>query len=59
MTPKTDAMAVVWELDKAMKATITYGTAADDQKTVDVPVEEGRKVSGRADAYVSRTADPA
>ena len=46
MTPKTDAMAVVWELDKAMKATITYGTAADDQKTVDVPVEEGEKYQG-------------
>ncbi len=46
MTPKTDAMAVVWELDKAMKATITYGTTADDQKTVDVPVEEGEKYQG-------------
>ncbi len=46
MTPKTDAMAVVWELDKAMKATITYGTTADNQKTVDVPVEEGEKYQG-------------
>ena len=48
MTPKTDGMVVVWELDKPMKSTITYGTCATDMKTVDVPVEEGEKYQGEA-----------
>ena len=41
MTPKSDSMVVVWELDEPVKSTITYGTGADDMQTVDVPVEEG------------------
>ena len=43
MTPKTNGMVVVWELDKPMKSTITYGTSDADQKTLEVPVEEGEK----------------
>lgn len=47
MTPKTNGMVVVWELDKPMKSTITYGTGAQDSKTVAVPVEEGAAFQGK------------
>ena len=46
MTPKTNGMVVVWELDKPMKSTITYGTSDADKKTLEVPVEEGEKFKG-------------
>ena len=48
MTPKSDSMVVVWELDEPVKSTITYGTGADDMQTVDVPVEEGAEYKGEA-----------
>ena len=47
MTPKTNGMVVVWELDKPMKSTITYGTSDADKKTLEVPVEEGEKFKGQ------------
>lgn len=48
MTPKTNGMVVVWELDKPMKSTITYGTSDADKKTLEVPVEEGEKFKGES-----------
>ena len=48
MTPKTNGMVVVWELDKPMKSTITYGTNDADKKTLEVPVEEGEKFKGES-----------
>lgn len=48
MTPKTNGMVVVWELDKPMKSTITYGTSDADKKTLEVPVEEGEKFRGES-----------
>ena len=58
MTPKTNGMVVVWELDKPMKSTITYGTSDADQKTLEVPVEEGEKFKGESmHMYRARLSD--
>lgn len=47
LAPKKDSMVVVWELDKAMKSTISYGTAADKMQTLDVAAEEGPAFQGK------------
>ena len=44
MTPKTNGMVVVWELDKPMKSTITYGTERCGQENARGSGRGGRKV---------------
>ena len=47
LAPKSDGMVVVWELEKAMKSTISYGVSADAMQTLDVAVEEGSSFQGK------------
>lgn len=44
MTPKTNGMVVVWELDKPMKSTITYGYERCGQENARGSGRGGRKV---------------